>query len=360
MIIGHGGNIQKTAKRLGCSPEDIIDMSNNINPLGPMPDLTEFLRDNISRINVLPEADAGEAVTAFAYRHGISPDNALAGNGTTHFIYLIPQALNTRKALILGPTYADYEDACKMYGVDYTHVITEESAAFKPDMEEIETNLAGVDTVFICNPNNPTGTFTDAGALIALCESHPEVNFIIDESYLPFVDQGESNSLIGCQLPNVLVLNSMSKIFCIPGLRIGFLIARETIIKKFLHYHLPWCVNSLAQSAVCYLMTHRNEVDTFIEKSRRFIATERRRFTEMVKEGTEFEIIPSTTTFFLIRLAENFSAKATCAFFLEHRMLIRNCENFTGLSNRHVRIALKTEDVNTKAAGLFLNLEKRI
>ena len=83
MIGGHGGNIYQLARQLGCRPSDISDMSANVNPLGPMPELVEHLKTNLSAVAALPEVDAGGIVEAFAGYYGIDPGSVMAGNGTT-------------------------------------------------------------------------------------------------------------------------------------------------------------------------------------------------------------------------------------------------------------------------------------
>ena len=108
MIRGHGGNIYELARNIGCSPADIIDMSSNTNPLGPAPGLLEYLEKNIKSVNIHPEVDGRNLVEAFSNYHKIRADQVLAGNGTTQFIFTLPLSLETKKALILGPTYADY------------------------------------------------------------------------------------------------------------------------------------------------------------------------------------------------------------------------------------------------------------
>jgi len=123
MITGHGGNIYDVARRLGCKPFEIIDMSSNVNPIGPPPGLKEHLKEKLDLITALPEVDAKEISTTFANRYGLDPECVLAGNGTTQFIYTIPQVLGTRKALIIGPTYSDYADACTMHKVEFDYAI---------------------------------------------------------------------------------------------------------------------------------------------------------------------------------------------------------------------------------------------
>jgi threonine-phosphate decarboxylase len=250
MLIGHGGNIYKLAETLGCPVSEIIDMSSNVNPLPPLPDLLDHLKNSIHTIKALPEVDAKSITDAFAERYDIDADQVIAGNGTTQFIYAIPQVLSTKRAFIIGPTYSDYADACKIHGARYDYLITEESASFSPDIDVVIERSKEYDTVFICNPNNPTGVLIDIADLHRLCRTHPKVWFVIDESYLPFVNDYVQHSMIRFDLPNVLILNSMSKIFRIPGLRIGFLISSLNIINKFKPFLLPWTVNSLAQAAV--------------------------------------------------------------------------------------------------------------
>jgi threonine-phosphate decarboxylase len=346
MLKGHGGNIYELAQELGCHPSDIMDMSSNMNPLGPSPDLVTFLQENINTISTLPEVDANHTVNAFAGRYHIDPERVIAGNGTTQFIYSIPRILETKKALILGPTYADYADACAMHLIPYDYATSEESANFEHDIEATAHQIKGYDTVFICNPNNPTGNFIPVGDLEQLCRSHADRRFVIDESYLMFVDESHKQSMIRSMLPNVMVLNSLSKFFTIPGLRIGFLISSPEIINKFKTYLLPWSVNSLAQMAVQYLMKQTARVQKFIENTVTFIAQERDILFETFKDSSLIKLFPSTTSFILVRLYGNLTADSLGKHLAQDRILIRNCSNFTGLSDRFVRFSLKTSEVN--------------
>ena len=111
MTFGHGGNIYEVARRYGRRPSDIIDMSSNINPLGPPPGLIEFLHDNMAKITRLPEVDNQETIKHFAGFLAIEPERLLVGNGTTQFIYSMPRALGIKNPIVIGPTYSDYQDA---------------------------------------------------------------------------------------------------------------------------------------------------------------------------------------------------------------------------------------------------------
>lgn len=347
MLRGHGGNSIELARQLGCSPREIIDMSSNINPLGPPPGLIPYLKHHIDAVGSFPDVDAREISERFADSCGIDPKRVLAGNGTTQIIYSIPQALAVDRALIIGPTYSDYADACHLHDVKTAFAFAEASKNFQVDVNQMKTRLDQADAVFICNPNNPTGSLIPTDALEILCRSYPETVFIIDESYLPFVPGGESLSLHALEYSNLIVLSSISKIFAIPGLRIGFVISAADIIKKFKRFLQPWSVNSLAQLAVRHLMANKDDTDAFIEKTQRHIRAERRRFLDTARNFSEIQLFPSTTNFILAQLPYGLQAEDVTNQLARDKILIRNCHNFNGLSNGFIRISLKTPEVNT-------------
>jgi len=358
MLKGHGGNIYDLAQRLGCDPFDIVDMSSNVNPLGPPSGLVGFLKEKLKTIVALPEVDAKSTAQGFADHYRLDAAQVIAGNGTTQFIYTLPPALETKQALIMGPTYADYADACEMHNVSYDYLMSAESLTFQPDIDAVIQHIKDYDTVFICNPNNPTGTLIPTADLERLCRSHPDTFFVIDESYLPFVNEADQFTMLHCDLPNVLVLNSMSKIFRIPGLRVGFLISSRQTIEKFRPFLLPWSVNSLAQAAVDYLMQHRIEVDEFIEKAVLFLETERKLMAQTFQDIPGITLFPSKTSYMLARLHGKITADILCDHLADNGILIRNCSNFTGLSEHFIRISLKTPEINSMLADKikdFLN-----
>ncbi|MGE0086838.1 MAG: threonine-phosphate decarboxylase [Desulfococcaceae bacterium] len=357
MIEGHGGNIRRLAEELGCKPADITDMSSNVNPLGPPPGLSDYLRENMDLINALPDADSGAAVRAFSSRHDLNPRQVLAGNGTTQFIYFLPLALESRQVLIVGPGYADYADACAMHGIEHNFLFASADQDFVPDMQQISLAAEKADTVFICNPNNPTGSLIPFSMLRELCLSYPETRFIIDESYLPFVKDETDHSMTHCGLANVIVLNSMSKIFRIPGLRIGFLIAVPGMVRKMARYAMPWSVNSLALNAVVWLMDHREITDRFVAESRTFLETERKNFFHTLASVSHIRLFPSCTSFILARLNGLRNSEEICSALAREKFLIRNCANFRGLSDRFIRISLKTSEINRMLAEKLKTFE---
>ncbi len=348
MITGHGGDIQETAARLGCGITELIDMSSNLNPLGPLEGLEDFLRDNIKSIITLPDADTSRISKALADLYDLDSKNIVAGNGTTQFIYNLPLALKFRKVLILAPAYADYADACRMHGASVSYFMAETGNPFLWDFEKLKLQIRNYDAVYICNPNSPSGSIAEPSEIIGLAAENPGVWFVIDETYLPFACDWQKKSVSYNRLPNIVVLHSLSKIHRIPGLRTGFMVADKKVIKEFMGYFMPWSVNSLAQAAVMYLAGKKAEVKKFIAVSHEFIKNQQSLVIKGLKD-CDVEFHDSVSVFMLGKTG----LKAPDSGMLHRRMLerhimIRDCSDFSGLSDRYFRISLHSQENNLK------------
>ena len=355
MIRGHGGNTHDLARALGCPLDAIIDMSSNVNPFGPPSDLLTHLKERLLRIGALPEVDGRSAVERFAGHWGIPPEEVVIGSGTTQLIYDLPRALDARRALIIGPTYADYRDGCLRNKVDCDFWLARKENGFQPDANAIREALAGFDTVYICNPNNPTGALLSRKALTTLCRQFPDIHFVVDESYLPFVDTAEPVSLLTDRPSNVVVLHSLSKIFRIPGLRIGFAVGEAGIVKRLRDRTLPWNVNSLALEALHYLLDEGQAaaMECFVQETRTRLTEERTAMMARLAAIPDIRLFASTTGFFVIRLPEPHRSEAVCRQLAAEKILVRDCANFKGLSDRFIRISLQDSTTNHQCAAIL-------
>ena len=356
MSSGHGGNIYALAQQLGCRSTDVIDVSSNINPLGPLPELVSHLHDTLMAITALPDINSGVIVRKMASILGVRVSSVVAGAGTTQLIHALFPALRSRRVLIVGPTYSDYKDACHVHCLQPDYFFALEKENFRVNVEQLKNTLKPFDTVVICNPNNPTGTLIPRDQLLDLCANYPQTHFVIDESYLAFSADG-NGSMINSRLDNVVVLHSLSKIFRIPGLRIGFVIASESLITKIAAIIPPWSVNSLAQKAVEFICDHPSLVQRYIDRSRSYIELEKQKFFDHLKKNPELQPFPSTTTYFLIKLPQRLTAQKVCDHFAKQRLLIRNCDNFDGLNNHYIRIAVHQKEVNRTVGRMLTDLQ---
>lgn len=355
MIHGHGGNVFVLARKLRCRPEDLTDMSSNLNPLGIMPGLLEHLQRHLSRIQVLPEVDGAGACAGLAAMLDLDPACILAGAGSTQFIYSACRALASRRVLIVVPAYADYADACRQNRLEPHFFHTRAEELFRLDCAALERMLPGYDTLFLCTPNNPDGQLHALDALAALARRHPHVRCIIDTSYLPFAQPRLRGSLAALQADNLLILWSGSKIFAIPGLRSGFLIAHPDLVARFRQLAQPWSLSSLAQEAMLYLSADVEAVQRFVQQTFEYIQTERALLHRRLQDSG-LRLIPSATSFTLMQLPPHLEAKTVQEALQGRRILIRDCSNFHGLDTSFIRVALKDRGSNQRLAEALLEL----
>ena len=358
MITGHGGNVHALAKRNNCTIDDITDMSSNINPLGPPRGLEDFIAANVNLIRALPQPDAGDMVEAFSKFHGIDSARVLGGNGTTWFIYTFPIALKSKKVLIVGPTYSDYRDGCIMHKVPHGFYFSDKKDLFQPDMKKISTMASEFDTIIICNPNNPTGTLIPLDKIVSLLKKHPDTFFIVDESYLPFVDGAENITLVAeTGFSNLIVLSSMSKIFRIPGLRTGYLCADPDIIEKFMAFYQPWSVNALAQAAIVHIFQNIDGIFPFLKETRDFLRKEKNLLYENFQAVPGIKLYPSETCFIIAELTGKSTSSEACMIAGDERILIRDCSNFHGLSEHYIRFSLRDHETNLKLTNILKKIK---
>jgi len=340
----HGGDILSMARRLGCEVGELIDLSSNLTPLGMPPGLREALIARLSEISFLPECDSETLISLFAGKYGCKPQQVLAGNGTTEFIYAVPASVQCRRALIVAPTYADYQTASEWAGLTVDFFTLQAEDDFALDFNRLAARLTGGELVFLCNPNNPTGRVVSSRELMAFILAHPASEFLIDESYLPFVDEP---SLAGFPLPaNLFLLCSSSKIYGIPGLRLGFLVANEEKMARFAARRKPWGVNRLAQVAGEYLLAHG---DGYVQAVRDFIGETRPGFVAWFAALPGVQVVPGAANFILCRLTGSMTAAKLREDMLSQRIMIRDCSNFTGLDGQYFRVSLQESGRNERS-----------
>ena len=347
----HGGDILSMAKRLGCGVGDLVDLSSNLTPLGMPPGLREALSERFGEISFLPESGSETLVHLFAEKYGCSPQQVLAGNGTTEFIYAVPASVQSRRALIIAPTYADYQTASEWAGLSVDFFALKAAEDFALDFNRLSACLTGGELVFLCNPNNPTGRVVPSRELLDFILAHPTSEFLIDESYLPFVNEP---SLAGFPLPaNLFLLCSSSKIYGIPGLRLGFLVASEEKMSRFAARRKPWGVNRMAQVAGEYLLAHG---DAYVQAVRDYLAQTRPGFVARLAALPGVHVISGSANFILCRLAGPMTAAQLREAMLGQRIMIRDCSNFTGLDAQYFRVSLQDAERNERCLAALVGI----
>lgn len=344
----HGGNIYNAAQKEGCDLSEIIDLSSNISPFFPT-DIDNHIKINTS-LNVLPEPFSRTLCKQYQSVNNINNFNIIAGSGTTEIIDQLCRLFREKHSLIIQPTYADYEKFATLHQHQISYISTTWETDFALSLEAFSQTIPHVDMVFICNPNNPTGTLTSKETFIELATRHPNTLFVVDESYMPFTD--EAHSLIGVELPNIAILRSFSKIYGLPGLRLGFMITQNDAIASALHQSISeWSVNTIAQDIGLQLL------NTLPDDRKAEIMTTKINTINALLHLKDIQIHAGHANYFLLR--SPFKATVLCEELLKHHILIRNCSNFYNLDDQTVRISIKDQhSMNTFCNAITPILEE--
>ena len=383
---GHGGNIRQLAAKIGCRPRDILDFSANINPLGPPDFIHDLIRDHIPDLIHYPDPDSSLFTEAIAAWFSINPCQIVPGNGTSELLFQIPALLQPKRALISVPSYIDYETACRQAKIPVACFPLHSDDLFEPDLARLSDRIRPGDLVILGQPNNPTGQLIDRDRLLDLVRDHAQAWFLIDEAFAGFIPSYQS--IAGCG-DNLLVLYSLTKIFAIPGLRLGFVAAPVELCNRLRATSAPWQVNTLAQvvGAACLSENHprrtwlpmpeseifivrcgrpiwsshaglsESNTDEFsfsarqyLDESRQLITRERQFLTDSLSKLPGLDPFPSSVNFLLLRSTNKKISGSLLADTLldRYRIAIRPCANYHNLDDRYFRIAVRKRDDNVQ------------
>lgn len=326
MIEGHGDDLYKYGKKI------VSNFSSNVYNRIDHSGLYQRLNERLSTICSYPEPMPYSLESEIARRYSLTPRQVCVTNGATEAIYLIAQVFQGRISAVLGPTFSEYADACRVH----RHKV-------KP-FYSLDALPEDAELVWICNPNNPTGEVRNKEDLKALVDSHPDKLFIFDQSYEYFTLKSLLGIKEAASFPNVILLHSMTKQYAIPGLRVGYLTASEGLTDDVRCRRMPWSVNSLAIEAAKYLLEEGDGISADIPQ----LLAERERLTNLLLATGMLEIWPTDTHYMLIKLRMGKAAALKDFLAVNHGILIRDASNFEGLDERFFRIATQTPEENDK------------
>lgn len=342
----HGGNIFSVARTLGVASDQIIDFSASINPLGMSSMVRKALICSLDSLTHYPDTSHVELKQALAKHHALSTAHFTIANGSTELIYNLPAMLPGSKALIVSPSFSEYVRALGQHHWETQHFLLMPEDNFAIDTERLERVLAGgVDVLFICNPGNPNGTLYPQRVIekiYSLCLASGTF-LVLDEAFMDFCEEASAKRMI-VHSDNALVLRSMTKFFGIPGLRLGYAICNATLAERLDSMGGPWSVNTMALAAgtAALLDVSHNQ------QSLDFIRQERRTLFESLTRFHQLKLYPSNANYLLVEIREGMSARELRERLLPHRILIRDCASFPGLTERFFRIAIRTAEENNR------------
>lgn len=337
----HGGNIYKKAKELGISENQILDYSANISPLGIPSHIKKAMVDAIEGTINYPDPDCTALREAIGRQDGVEPDCVTCGNGGADLLYRLAFGLKPKKVLLPVPAFVEYEEAMTAAGARMVYETMDEDFHIREDMTERITE--DTDLVILCNPNNPTGLLTPRRQVLAVLERAKEMHcrVLVDECFLEICREEEQYTVKSYlkEYPNLMILKSFTKLYAIPGVRLGYLLcADREVIAQVNRAGQAWSVSHIAQCAGVAALSHPEYKAAVID------AVEK----ELIYMKKEMANLPLTL----------YDGRANYLFFrtpgvtdldrrLESRgIMIRNCSNYVNLGNDYWRIAVKTHEEN--------------
>ncbi|HJJ22122.1 MAG TPA: threonine-phosphate decarboxylase CobD [Nitrosopumilus sp.] len=336
--VSHGG-------RYSVNNQDpsIVDFSSNIGPAGMPISVKSILKKRLNQMEYYPDSHSSDLIYGLKKYTGLPESNLIVGNGAIEIIYNFCSAFLSKKCILIPvPTFGEYEVAAKLADCKVTFFKTMNLAE---NLDSFISQIPVNGCIFVCNPNNPTGTILSKKQLIKILLAAKRKSCIVfvDECFIELVPQSNQSILNLVKIyDNLFVLRSLTKSFGLAGIRIGYAGASKQIIDILQKMKIPWSVNTLAQEAGIIAIKNKSH----LTKSKSIIKKESSFLKSKITDIQGFECHDSSTNFILIKTKQD-STKLQKKL-LKHKILIRDCKNFRGLNNHYIRIAVKSHKDNIK------------
>lgn len=316
-----GRPIDDVARELGIDPRTIIRLTSNESPDGPFPGVAGAIAGAAAGSNRYPDPDVWELGHALATELGVDRQNLLFGAGSVALLAEIAQAVGGpgTNAIYGWPSFVMYR---------FVSAWAASQAIEVPLTDRFELDLDGIigavneetRVIYLCNPNNPTGTVRSAADIETFIRSVPESTLVVvDEAYHEFVTDGDHRSAIplAMELPNVVVLRTFSKVYALAALRIGYAVGHEETLIEIRKAQAPLTVNQLAQAAAGASLGQPAELKRRVEAN---AAGRHQLLGVMAERGLEHA--RSHTNFVFFKMPGD-DSKATSQEFMKRGVIIR-------------------------------------
>ncbi len=320
------------------------DFSVNINPLGIPQGIRKAMQLAAEDADKYPDIRYEKLRAAIGKKHGISPDAVICGNGASELLSAVLLSLRPKRVFLPVPSFYGYERAAFSCGAQITYFHMKEEYGFsirRENLKELERELKDTDLMILANPNNPTGAMVSADVLeelLSFCRER-EIMVLLDECFIQFTEKKETASFIQKLevYPNLAVIRAYTKIYAIPGVRLGYLVTANKELQRKLRLLLPeWNVSIFAE----YAGLAAEKEQEYLAETAAFVKKERE-FLEQALKDFGIQVYPSEAVYLLVRTELLLYERL-----LAEKILIRDCRNFRGLGEGFYRIAVKKHTEN--------------
>ncbi|MDO4695852.1 aminotransferase class I/II-fold pyridoxal phosphate-dependent enzyme [Porphyromonas sp.] len=326
--------------------KQVVDFSTVLWHGADLSKLKMHLIDNIDLISTRPERSADTISRLLSRRIEVREDELLVTSGSTGAIHLLAKSSSGSKSLIIAPTHQEFRTALNKAG----HTVTEiEGCA---DVSKLP--LDGIQYCWLCTPNITDGRLWSRASLISLIKENPNVTFIVDISMASFVVEETLRPSDVKTYKNLIIVSSFSKAYNIPGMRVGYIVARKNIITDLKEKRTPCTIGALAVEAIRFILIHPAQFTLPARKWHRSATELKNRLTAI--DG--IEILPSATAFFVVRLLDRDAVKLNEYLMEEYNMKVGVCTDGLDLKPNEFRVSALDNESNKALAEAISNWMK--
>ena len=323
----HGGDIYRNP--------GVTDFSVNSNPLGVQKEVLSALKEQLGEIAHYPDIKCEALIREICRFEQVEEEQVLCGNGAAELFFAAAFALKPKHVLLPVPSFAEYERSLRSVDAVIHEYTLREEQDFLVTEEILQAITPEMDLLILCNPNNPTGQVVERPLLLKILKrcKEADVTLLLDECFVDFLDLPDQATMTGFlnEYPNLLIVKAFTKIFCMPGLRLGYgLCSDPGLLEEMDRFLQPWNVSVPAQIAGVAAMKNHKE---YLEETRMFLKEEREKLRRQMEELGD-RVIGSRANYLFFASEKGLYEKA-----LEAGFLIRNCGNYRGLGEGYYRIA---------------------
>lgn len=336
----HGGDVYTASGK-----NNLNDYSANINPLGLPQSVKKAIIKSIAGCVDYPDPFCRRLTEKLANFLAVPKEYIYFSNGAADVLFKLALALLPKKALLLAPTFADYEKALRSVDCRIDYYMLREANNFEPQQDILQKLTPELDFVVICNPNNPTGKLIDKELLVKIIAKCRELNIkiLIDECFMDFVADGKAYSMISLLPENkhLIILKAFTKTYAMPGLRLGYCLTADADMLWRLHEcGQDWSVSVPAQEAGVAALDETE----YVRKAKALITKERRYLTGALNKAGA-KTYGSEANYIFFKLENPHDLKESLA---QKGFLIRSCANYHNLQGSYYRIAVKRHADNKR------------
>ena len=330
---------------------DLIDYSCNLNPLGPPKEIIKIIQKNIDNVVRYPDDECTSLKSTLSDYHNISREHIIVGCGSTELIKAFAETFvkSNDHIIVPFPTYGEYAFYCKFMGGIIDKTPLKEDEGFLLNIESLFDLIdKSTKAVFLCNPNNPTSRLESKIKILELVEECETRNILvfIDEAFIDFLREGRSGSCVPevQNHDNLFVSRSLTKIFSIPGIRVGYGVGGKELVKYMEKARLSWNVGVLDQFIASELI--RN-CDSYLDRTVKFVELEKGYLYEQVSRIKGYEPFRPDVNFILVKIKQlGINSTDFKKIMMNRGFLIRDCSSFGEGFSDYIRIAVRNRDFN--------------